>query len=74
MRKGIRMVLKTSDNKINSITETDLYKSLKQLQNDINTKTDSEWFDWISPRTNWDSDLYNFRSNTRIGINLKNKN
>ena len=38
------MVLKTSDNKINSITETDLYKSLKQLQNDINTKTDSECF------------------------------
>ena len=68
------MVLKTSDNKINSITETDLYKSLKQLQNDINTKTDSEWFYWISPRTNWDSDLYNFRSNRKLGINLKTKN
>ena len=40
------MVLKTEDLKF-SIKDTTFYKNLKDLQKDIQSRSDSEWFDFL---------------------------
>lgn len=36
------------------IEDTKLYKSMKQLQKELQSKSDSEWFDWIYSRMEFD--------------------
>ena len=54
--KGGCMVLKTEDLKF-SLKDTTFYKNLKDLQKDIQSRSDSEWFDWIYSRKCWDRKL-----------------
>lgn len=55
------MVL-TSKKKNFNIEETKLYKSLKELQKILQSRSDSEWFDWIYSRMEFDRDLAAFHS------------
>ena len=50
------MVLKTEDLNF-SIKDTTFYKNLKKLQKEIQSRSDSEWFDWIYSRKCWDRKL-----------------
>lgn len=50
------MVLKTEDLNF-SLTDTTFYRNLKELQKEIQSRTDSEWFDWINSRKCWDKEL-----------------
>lgn len=47
------MVLTSKKTNFN-IEETKLYKRLKQLQKEIQSRSDSEWFDWIYSRMEFD--------------------
>lgn len=47
------MVLKTEDLKF-SLKDTTFYKNLKELQKEIQSRSDSDWFDWIYSRKCWD--------------------
>ena len=47
--KGGYMVLKTEDLNF-SIKDTTFYKNLRGLQKEIQSRSDSEWFDWIYSR------------------------
>lgn len=51
--KGGCMVLKTEDLNF-SIKDTTFYKNLKKLQKEIQSRSDSEWFDWIYSRMEFD--------------------
>ena len=56
--------------KINfKIEDTKLYKSLKQLQKELQSRSDSEWFDWIYSRMEFDRDLAAFHSSTWYSYN-----
>lgn len=50
------MVLKTEDLKF-SLTDTTFYKNLRELQKEIQSRSDSDWFDWIYSRKCWDRGL-----------------
>lgn len=50
------MVLKTEDLKF-SLKDTTFYKNLKELQKEIQSRSDSDWFDWIYSRKCWDRGL-----------------
>lgn len=54
--KGGCMVLKTEDLKF-SLKDTTFHKNLRELQKDIQSRSDSEWFDWIYSRKCWDRKL-----------------
>ena len=58
------MVLKTEDLNF-SLTDTTFYKNLKELQKEIQSRTDSEWFVWINSRKCWDKEL---RRQTKDGL------
>ena len=62
--KGGCMVLKTEDLKF-SLKDTTFYKNLKDLQKDIQSRSDSEWFDWIYSRKCWDKGL---KKQTKDGL------
>lgn len=51
------------------IEDTKLYKSLKQLQKELQSRTDSEWFDWIYSRIEFDRDLAAFYSSIWYSYN-----
>lgn len=51
------------------IEDTKLYKSLKQLQKELQSRTDSEWFDWIYSRMEFDRDLAAFHSSIWYSYN-----
>ena len=53
------MVLKTEDLNF-SIKDTTFYKNLKKLQKEIQSKSDSEWFDWIYSRMEFDKNSGSF--------------
>lgn len=57
--KGGCMVLKTEDLKF-SIKDTTFYKNLKDLQKDIRSRSDSDWFDWIYSRMEFDKNSGSF--------------
>ena len=42
------------------IEDTKLYKSLKQLQKELQSRSDSEWFDWIYSRMEFDKNSGSF--------------
>ena len=42
------------------IEDTKLYKSLKQLQKELQSRSDSEWFDWIYSRMEFDKNSGTF--------------
>ena len=50
--KGGFMVLKTEDLNF-SIKDTTFYKNLREIQKEIQSRSDSEWFDWIYSRKCW---------------------
>lgn len=50
------MVLTSKKQNFN-IEETKLYKSLKKLQKEIQSRSDSEWFDWIYSRMEFDKEF-----------------
>lgn len=58
------MVLKTEDLNF-SIKDTTFYKNLKKLQKEIQSRSDSEWFDWIYSRKCWDRKL---KKETKDGL------
>lgn len=62
------MVLTSKKTNFN-IEETKLYKSLKQLQKELQSRSDSEWFDWIYSRMEFDRDLAAFHSSTWYSYN-----
>lgn len=62
--KGGCMVLKTEDLNF-SIKDTTFYKNLKKLQKEIQSRSDSEWFDWIYSRKCWDRKL---KKETKDGL------
>lgn len=62
------MVLTSKKTNFN-IEETKLYKSLKELQKKIQSRSDSEWFDWIYSRMEFDRDLGAFYSSTWYSYN-----
>lgn len=62
------MVL-TSKKKNFNIEETKLYKSLKELQKILQSRSDSEWFDWIYSRMEFDRDLAAFHSSIWYSYN-----
>ena len=62
------MVLTSKKTNFN-IEETKLYKSLKQLQKEIQSRSDSEWFDWIYSRMEFDRDLGAFYSSIWYSYN-----
>lgn len=66
IKKGVweNMVLKTEDLNF-SLTDTTFYRNLKELQKEIQSRTDSEWFDWINSRKCWDKEL---RRQTKDGL------
>lgn len=51
------------------IEDTKLYKSLKQLQKELQSRSDSEWFDWIYSRMEFDRDLAAFHSSIWYSYN-----
>ena len=51
------------------IEDTKLYKSMKQLQKELQSRSDSEWFDWIYSRMEFDRDLAAFYSSTWYSYN-----
>ena len=51
------------------IEDTKLYKSLKELQKVLQSRADSEWFDWIYSRMEFDRDLAAFHSSTWYSYN-----
>ena len=51
------------------IEDTKLYKSLKQLQKELQSRSDSEWFDWIYSRMEFDRDLAAFYSSIWYSYN-----
>lgn len=62
------MVLTSKKTNFN-IEETKLYKSLEELQKEIQSRSDSEWFDWIYSRMEFDRDLAAFYSSTWYSYN-----
>ena len=62
------MVLTSKKTNFN-IEETKLYKSLKELQKEIQSRSDLEWFDWIYSRMEFDRDLAAFYSSTWYSYN-----
>lgn len=62
------MVLTSKKTNFN-IEETKLYKSLKQLQKELQSRSDSEWFDWIYSRMEFDRDLDAFYSSIWYSYN-----
>ena len=62
------MVLTSKKTNFN-IEETKLYKSLKELQKEIQSRSDLEWFDWIYSRMEFDRDLATFYSSTWYSYN-----
>lgn len=56
--KGGCMVLNTEDLNF-SIKDTTFYKNLRELQKEIQSRSDSEWFNWIDSRKCWDKGLKN---------------
>lgn len=62
--KGGCMVLKTEDLNF-SIKDTTFYKNLKKLQKEIQSRSNSEWFDWIYSRKCWDRKL---KKETKDGL------
>lgn len=62
------MVLTSKKTNFN-IEETKLYKSLKQLQKELQSRSDSEWFDWIYSRMEFDRDLGAFYSSIWYSYN-----
>lgn len=51
------------------IEDTKLYKSLKQLQKELQSRSDSEWFEWIYSRMEFDRDLAAFHSSIWYSYN-----
>ena len=51
------------------IEDTKLYKSMKQLQKELQSRSDSEWFDWIYSRMEFDRDLAAFHSSIWYSYN-----
>lgn len=62
--KGGCMVLKTEDLNF-SIKDTTFYKNLRELQKEIQSRSDSEWFNWIDSRKCWDKGL---KKQTKDGL------
>lgn len=62
------MVLTSKKTNFN-IEETKLYKSLKELQKKIQSRSDSEWFDLIYSRMEFDRDFGAFYSSTWYSYN-----
>lgn len=62
------MVLTSKKTNFN-IEETKLYKSLKELQKILQSRSDSEWFDWIYSRMEFDRDLAAFHSSIWYSYN-----
>lgn len=62
------MVLTSKKTNFN-IEETKLYKSLKELQKEIQSRSDLEWFDWIYSRMEFDRDLDAFYSSIWYSYN-----
>ena len=58
------MVLKTEDLKF-SLKDTTFYNNLEKLQKEIQSRSDSEWFDWIYSRKCWDRKL---KKETKDGL------
>ena len=53
------MVLTSKKTNFN-IEETKLYKSLKELQKEVQSRSDLEWFDWICSRMEFDKNSGTF--------------